>query len=80
MEIDKEYIILESIYRKKFGNNKNIIPYEWYNVKNYDLKKKILNECIKNNILIINSNYYYKFRLNALNDSEVLDENYQEYR
>ena len=68
MEIDKDYLVLETIYKKNNSNNKNIFPYEWYNVKEYDLKKKILKECIDNNILIINSSKYYYFRLLALNN------------
>ena len=64
---DKEYIILLTMYKKLFNNKDDIIPYEWYNVNEYDLKKKILEECIKNKILIINSSLYYDFRLLALN-------------
>ena len=65
--IDKELIVLETIYRKLFNNKTNIFPKEWYRVKEYKLKKKILNECIENKILIINSTFYYDFRLVALN-------------
>ena len=64
---DKEYIILETMYKKKYENNENIFPDEWYNTKEYELKKKILRECLDNNILIINSCNYYDFRLIALN-------------
>ena len=67
MDIDKEYLILETIYKKNNGNKNDIFPYEWYNVKEYELKKKILKECLLNNILIINSSYYYDFRLLSLN-------------
>ena len=67
MDIDKKYIILETIYKKNNINKKNIFPYEWYNVKEYELKKKILIECLENNLLIINSSFYYKFKLIALN-------------
>lgn len=67
MDIDKEYLILETIYKNNNKNKKNIFPYEWYNIKQYELKKKILKECIENNILILNSSYYYNFKLLALN-------------
>ena len=67
MGIDKEYIVLETIYKKNNINKKDIFPYEWYNVKEYELKKKILKECIDNNILIMNSSFYYDFKLIALN-------------
>ena len=63
---DKEYLILETMYRNIFKNNNNIFPNEWYNVLEYDLKKKILKECIENKILIIDSSYYYDFRNLAL--------------
>ena len=68
MDIDKEYLVLETIYKEKNKSKKNIFPNEWYNVKEYELKKKILKECIENNILIVNSTYYYNFRLIALNN------------
>ena len=64
---DNSFLILNTIYKKKFKDYKDIYPYEWYNVHEYELKKKILMECIENNILIVNSTYYYDFRLIALN-------------
>lgn len=67
MEIDKEYLELVTMYKKNNINQNNLFPYEWYNVLEYDLKKKILKECLENNILIINSSYYYNFKLLALN-------------
>ena len=67
MEKDKNYLVLETIYKKLFLENRNIFPDEWYNVQEYELKKKILRECIDNNILIIDSSYYYDFKLIALN-------------
>lgn len=67
MDIDKEYVVLQNIYRKKNHDQNNIFPDEWYAIKEYDLKKKILDECIKNNMLIIDSKYYYEFRIKALN-------------
>ena len=70
MEYDIEYIILQQKYRNHNHNNKNIFPSEWYNVNDYILKKKILNECISNNILIVQSSYYYLFRKRALNSGE----------
>ncbi len=67
MEKDREYLVLETMYKKLFSNNQDIFPYEWYNVGEYGLKKKILRECLENNILIIDSSYYYDFRHIALN-------------
>ena len=64
---DKEYLVLETMYKKMYQDNNNIFPNEWYNVKEYELKKKILRECLENNILIIDSSYYYDFRHIALN-------------
>ena len=66
MNIDREYVVLQTKYRMIFNNKQNIFPDEWYNIQEYDLKKKILKECIENNILIINSSYYYKLKLIAL--------------
>ena len=68
MQVDKEYLGLETLYKKKNLDKDNIFPYEWYNVKEYELKKKILRECLENNILIVNSSFYYDFRLLSLNN------------
>lgn len=67
MDIDKEYLVLQTKYHSIHKDENNIFPDEWYNIKEYELKKKILKECIDNNILIINSCYYYEFKLIALN-------------
>ncbi len=67
MDIDLKYLYLQSKYRKLNDNKKDIFPNEWFNIKNYPLKKKILEECINKNILIVNSSYYYEFRTLALN-------------
>ena len=67
MDVDIEYAILQSKYRKINNDKSNIFPYEWYNIKAYELKKKILKEYFLNNILIINNTYYYEFRTLALN-------------
>lgn len=64
---NKEYFLLVNMYKKIFKDNKDIFPYEWYNTKEYELKNKILRECIENKILIINSSLYYDFRILALN-------------
>ena len=68
MEDKIEIAILQNKYKKMHTNNEKLFPNEWYNVKEYELKKKILSECIEKNILIINSSYYYEFREIALND------------
>ena len=67
MEINKDYLILETMYRNIHKKNNNIFPDEWYNILEYEFKIKILKECIENKILIIDSSYYYDFRLLALN-------------
>ena len=65
--VDKEYLVLTMMYKKMHNNMPNIFPKEWNNKKEYELKKKILQECIENNLLIINSSSYYDFRILALN-------------
>lgn len=67
MEDKVEVAILQSKYCDKFKNEKNLFPNEWYNVQEYNLKKKILSECLEKNILIVESSYYYDFRTIALN-------------
>lgn len=69
MEIDKEYLVLETMYEHKYNDN-NPFPREWYNVYEYDLKKEILKECLYNNIQIMDSSLYYDFKLRALNEKE----------
>ena len=67
MDIDLEYVILQNKYRRNNINKKDIFPYEWYAIKEYDLKKKILKECLDNKYLICESKYYYDYRMSALN-------------
>ena len=66
MEIDSEYVLLQHKYRILNKNNQHIFPPEWYYVKEYKLKKKILNECISKNILIVDSSNYFLFKKIAL--------------
>lgn len=68
MDIDKEYLLLQTIYHKVNKNKKDIFPDEWYNIKEYELKKKILKECLNSKILINDSKEYYNFKLKALNN------------
>ena len=75
MEERIKYAILQNEYRKINNNQKDIFPSEWYNIKDDDLKKKILQECIENNILIYDSKYYYEFRMKALNNGGLIDKN-----
>ena len=54
---DKElynlYILSDLVYRKEFKNIKEeLYPYEWYGINNYKLKIEMINDAIKNNILI----------------------------
>ncbi len=67
MEIDKEYLKLQTLYHKMYDDEENLFPNEWYNVKEYDLKKKILLECLENHIKIKDSQFYYDFKMKALN-------------
>ena len=61
------YILLEDSYVKKmkendplnFSENK-IFPYDWYNITDYKLKIDILNESLKNNVLIKDTKTYKK--------------------
>ncbi len=62
MEIDKEYVVLQAEYHSLNEDKDNIFPNCWYNVKEYELKKEILKECIKNNILIKDCQLYNDFR------------------
>ena len=67
MNIDNEYVVLQAKYRKVNDNNKeDLFPNEWYNVKEYELKKEILKECLEKNILITESSLYQEFKLKAL--------------
>ena len=68
MDIDLEYVVLQNKYRKLHNNKDDIFPYEWYFIKEYALKKQILKECLKHNLLIINSNFYYDFKCKALDN------------
>ena len=66
MNIDREYLVLQTKYHKIHEKEEYIFPNEWYHVQEYELKKEILKECIKNNFLIKDSSLYYQFRLIAL--------------
>lgn len=66
MEIDSEYVLLQKKYRQLHQDKPNIFPNEWYFVKEYDLKKQILEECLLKNIMIIDSTKYWDFRKKAL--------------
>ena len=66
MGVDIEYIVLQQKYRKENNNQEDIFPDEWYTVEEYELKKKILSDCLSKNILIKNSSYYEEFRRIAL--------------
>lgn len=67
MDIDNEYIVLQTKYRKANDNREDIFPSEWYNVKEYEMKKEILKECLNKKKIIKESSLYQDFRLKALN-------------
>ena len=67
MEINKEYLVLQTQYHKMNNDKDNIFPKEWYNKKEYELKIKILKECINYNILIENSKLYNELKSILLN-------------
>ena len=55
----KLYVIAEMNYINKFKNYyQEVFPNDWFTIKDYKLKIKILSECIKNNILIKDSELY----------------------
>ena len=58
--LEKAYVLLEITYIKNFDNT-NIFPNNWYNIKDYSLKIKILNETLKKNLLIIETEMYNNF-------------------
>ena len=66
MENDIEYVLLQNEYRKLHHNKDNIFPYDWYFISEHELKKEILEECIKKNCLITDSDNYLLFRKKAL--------------
>ena len=62
-----EYIILQERYRIKNKDKVDVFPYEWFYFGDYEIKKTILEECLKYDILIKESTYYLEFRKKALN-------------
>ncbi len=67
MENDAEelYVLLEQSYVKKNKNKnplnfneKDIFPYDWYRIKDYQLKLEILSEALEKNILIKDTSKY----------------------
>ena len=67
MDIDQEYLVLQSKYHQLHSKEKDLFPNEWYRVKEYGLKKAILKDCLKNNYLIRESSLYSQLRFLALN-------------
>ena len=66
----KLYNLAEITYEKRMseleGNNKNLYPNDWYEIKNYKQKIEIIVDSIKNNELIINNLKYKKFISNKI--------------
>ena len=66
----KLYNLAEITYEKRMseleGNNKNLYPNDWYEIKNYKQKIEIIVDSIKNNELIINNLKYKKFISNRI--------------
>ena len=59
-EMYNVYIISDLVYRKEFKNSKEeLYPYEWNSINNYKLKLEIINDAIRDNILI---NYTKKYK------------------
>ena len=56
------YILLEMTYIDIFKSN-NIFPINWYYITNYKIKIEILNEAIKKNILITDTEKYKDLKL-----------------
>lgn len=59
-EYYKLYVLAELSYvnRHKDMNIFDLFPIDWYEIKDYDLKIKIIIDAIKNNILIKDSKLY----------------------
>ena len=52
-ELYNLYILSDLVYRKEFKDSKEeLYPYDWDSINNYKLKIEIINESIKNNLLI----------------------------
>ena len=61
----KLYVIAEMNYINKFTNYyEELFPDDWFTIKDYKLKIKILLSCIKNNILIKDSELYIQIKEN----------------
>ena len=61
----KLYVIAEMNYINKFTNYyEELFPDDWFTIKDYKLKIKILLNCIKNNILIKDSELYIQIKEN----------------
>ena len=55
----KLYVVAEMTYANKYKNYYDeIFPDNWFMIKDYKTKIKILSECIKNNTLIKDSELY----------------------
>ena len=52
------YVLAEGTYKKKFLNQDDIFPEDWYSNKNYHLKTEIIMEAVKNNIKIKDTKLY----------------------
>lgn len=52
------YVLAELNYKKKYLNEENIFPVDWYSSKNYKLKTEIIAEAIKKNIKIEETELY----------------------
>ena len=61
----KLYVIAEMNYINKFTNYyEELFPDDWFTIKDYKLKIKILLNSIKNNILIKDSELYIQIKEN----------------
>lgn len=61
----KLYVIAEMNYINKFTNYyEELFPDDWFTIKDYKLKIKILLNCIKNNMLIKDSELYIQIKEN----------------
>ena len=59
----KIYTMLELTYIKSF-NSEEIFPNNWYNIKDRSFKIKVLNEALKKNLLIIDTETFTNFTHN----------------
>lgn len=52
------YVLAELNYIKKYPNNNDIFPTDWYSTKDYKYKTEVIAEALRKNILIEETELY----------------------